>query len=71
LNRAHGEHLRRAREIVERQRQIVTEARTRRGDAGEHEEILLRNFEKSLALFEEDLAEILSQKQQRANSEVG
>jgi hypothetical protein len=51
-------HVDRGREIVARQRRIMAEIRARGGDS-ELAEQLLSQFERSLVLFEDDLAEIM------------
>jgi len=52
------EHVAKGRPIVARQRQLITEVRARGGDS-ERAEDLLAAFERSLAIFEDDLAAIL------------
>ena len=50
-------HVRRGREIVSRQRELIAEIRAGQRDASSAED-LLRRFENSLAIFESDLADI-------------
>jgi hypothetical protein len=50
-------HVIKARGIVARQRQLIAEIRARGGDS-EKAEDLLSTFERSLAIFEDDLAKI-------------
>jgi hypothetical protein len=47
-------HVRRGREIVLRQQQLLAQGRAR-GRPTETEELLLEAFERSLAIFEQDL----------------
>jgi hypothetical protein len=50
-------HVRRGREIVSRQRELIAEIRVGQRDASLAEDLLQR-FENSLAIFESDLADI-------------
>jgi hypothetical protein len=52
------EHVTKGRGIVARQRQLIAELRARGGDS-ENAEDLLAAFERSLAIFEDDLAAII------------
>jgi hypothetical protein len=49
------DHVTKGRRIVARQRQLIVEIRARGGDS-ENAEDLLGAFERSLAIFEDDLA---------------
>lgn len=51
-------HVTKGRAVVARQRQLITAIRARGGDS-ENAEDLLAAFERSLAIFESDLAAIL------------
>jgi ATP phosphoribosyltransferase len=51
-------HVTRARDIIARQRRLIAEIRACGGDS-EKAEDLLSTFERSLAIFEDDLAEIV------------
>jgi hypothetical protein len=57
------DHVERGRATVARQRRLITEIRDRRGDSS-HAEELLATFERSLAIFEDDLRDI--ERRQRA-----
>jgi len=50
-------HVRRGREIVSRQRELIAEIRAGHRDTSSAEDLLQR-FENSLAIFESDLADI-------------
>jgi len=54
------EHIIKGRRIIARQRRLIEEIRARKGDTISAEE-LLAQFERSLAVFEEDLVAISSQ----------
>jgi hypothetical protein len=51
------EHVTKARDIVAKQRKLIAEIRARGGDCGNMEDMLWV-FERSLAIFEDDLAAI-------------
>jgi hypothetical protein len=53
-----SEHVTKGQHIVARQRKLIAEIRARGGECGEAED-LLSAFERSLAIFEDDLAAIL------------
>jgi hypothetical protein len=59
LNRLHlaQRHVSRGREIVARQREIIATIRDVGGDCGQAED-LLSQFERTLVIFEADLAEL-------------
>ena len=50
-------HVVRGREIVARQRQIINTIRAMKGDSTDAEEVLVQ-FERSLAIFEQDLKDM-------------
>jgi len=54
------DHVNRGRRIVVRQRQLIAKIKARGGDFGMAED-LLASFERSLVVFENDLAVILHQ----------
>jgi hypothetical protein len=58
------DHVIRGRRIVARQRQLIAEVRARGGDCTQAED-LLSQFERSLAIFEDDLASILEEQGSR------
>jgi hypothetical protein len=55
------DHVTRGRRIVARQRQLIVEIRARGGDCATAED-LLSAFERSLVIFEDDLAVILEKR---------
>jgi hypothetical protein len=56
------DHVVRGRRIVARQRQLIADIRARAGDCANAEE-LLSAFERSLVIFEDDLAVILKKEE--------